>query len=130
MRLHILKVIKTRAWDWKILLGFFKLIVLRIASWKGLITRIFSLLQVQVEMSKVSIKFLVILYHSYCYSFCCLFRFYDTTHRGLKIMLMLILFPGNAFQRHLTSCWRLLEACVGWRWSLGWRRLGWSLLWR
>ena len=51
-------------------------------------------------MSNVSIKFLVILYHSYRYTFCFLFRFYDTTHRGLQIMLMLILFPGNAFQRH------------------------------
>ena len=44
---------------------------------------------------------LLFLYHSYCYIFYCYFLFYDTTHQGLKTMLMLTSFPNDLFQRHL-----------------------------
>ena len=55
----------------------------------------------QVQVSNISINFVLILCYSYCYTSCCYFLFYDTTHRGLKIMLILTSFPSYLFQRYL-----------------------------
>ena len=55
----------------------------------------------KVQISNISINFIFILNHYYCYTFCCYFPFYDTAHRGLKTMLTLASFPSDLFQRHL-----------------------------
>ena len=55
----------------------------------------------QVQVSNISINFVLILCYSYCYTSSCYFLFHNTTHRGLKIMLILTSFPSDLFQRYL-----------------------------
>ena len=97
--LHQFKVIKTRIWL-ENFVGFFQTNTFQNCI-LGLMIRLFSFLEVQI--SKILINFILILYHSCSYNFCCYFLFYDTTHWGLKIKLILKLFPNDLFKRHLDA---------------------------
>lgn len=63
----------------------------------GIKIRLFGLLEFQII--NISINITLTVYHSYCYTFCCYFLFYEITH--CTLMLMLTSFLSEIFRRHL-----------------------------